>query len=161
MKLPYGFMLDQYGNIALDKQKCNIVQLIYKTYFSGMSLAGLTKMLAEKHIPSPTGKEKWTPVMLDKLLSNRKYVAVLGMEQYLIAQDERHRRSKTDIITDKCKATRYDSRNVLSGLLICAECGRSYRRVQRVSAEFSPSRDIKRNFQEIYEWFNLEIYIDF
>jgi hypothetical protein len=100
-----------------------------------MSLAGLSGMLSEKNISSPTGKAKWTPAMLDKLIFNRKYVAVVGMEQYFAAQFEKDRRSVTDQDTGKRKAARYDSRNVLSGLLICAECGRSYRRVQRASGE--------------------------
>jgi hypothetical protein len=73
--------------------------------------------------------------MLDKLLFNRKYAAIVGMDQYFAAQFEKDRRSVTDQDTGKRKAARYDSRNVLSGLLICAECGRSYRRVQRASGE--------------------------
>jgi len=135
MKLPYGFMLDGQGNIALDENKCEIVRQIYKSYLAGLSLASLSEMLAEKNIPSPRGKEKWTPAMLDKLLFNKKYIAVVGMEQYFAAQFEKDRRSRIDQNTGKRKAARYDSRNVLSGLLVCAECGRSYRRVQRASGE--------------------------
>ncbi|MHB8170211.1 MAG: recombinase zinc ribbon domain-containing protein, partial [Thermincolia bacterium] len=33
------------------------------------------------------------------------------------------------------KATRYNSKNVLSGLLVCTECGANYRRITRASGE--------------------------
>ena len=33
------------------------------------------------------------------------------------------------------KTARYNSQNVLSGLLICGECGRNYRRITRPSGE--------------------------
>ena len=37
--------------------------------------------------------------------------------------------------THQRKATRYNSQSVLSGLLVCAECGRNYRRITRPSGE--------------------------
>jgi hypothetical protein len=33
------------------------------------------------------------------------------------------------------KATRYSSQNVLSGLIVCAECGANYQRITRSSGE--------------------------
>jgi hypothetical protein len=57
------------------------------------------------------------------------------MEQYFDVQFELDRRSRTDPDTGKRKTARYSSSNVLSGLLVCSECGRSYRRVQRASGE--------------------------
>ena len=92
-------------------------------------------MLVIKNIASPMGKEKWTPVMLDKLLFNKKYIAIVGMELYFATQFEKDLRSRIDQDTGKHKAAQYDSRNVLSSLLICDECGKSYRRVQRASSE--------------------------
>ena len=135
MKLPYGYMIDREANIALDENKCETIRMIFGSYLSGLSLARLSEMLEEKKIASPTGKARWTPAMLSKLLFNRKYIAVVGMEQYFAAQFEKDRRSKIDQDTVNRRPTRYDSRNVLSGLLVCAECGRSYRRVQRASGE--------------------------
>ena len=135
MKLPYGYTIDNQGSIALDDQRSEIVRLIYQSYLSGLSLAGLSSMLFEKNIPSPTGKKRWTPAMLDKLLFNKKYIAVVGMEQYFSVQFERDKRSRFDLDTGKRKTTRYNSGNVFSGLLVCAECYRNYRRVQRASGE--------------------------
>jgi len=46
-------------------------------------------MLVERNIASPSGKEKWTPAILDKLLLNKKYIAVEGMELYFAARFKR------------------------------------------------------------------------
>ena len=48
---------------------------------------------------------------------------------------EKEKRSNTDKDTGKRKATRYSSQNVLSGLLVCLECGANYRRITRPSGE--------------------------
>lgn len=47
-------------------------------------------------------------------------------------------RTNTQINNDgstQRKTTRYSSQNVLSGLLVCAECGSNYRRITRPSGE--------------------------
>ena len=46
-------------------------------------------------------------------------------------QGEKGKRSHVDEDTGKRKAARYSSQNVLSGLLVCAECGANYRRINR------------------------------
>ena len=92
-------------------------------------------MLAEKNRYSPTGKERWNTATLDKLLSNKKYYPVVGMEKYFAVQFEKNCRSSIGEDTGKRKSAKYDSRNVLSGLFICSECDKNYRRVQRASGE--------------------------
>jgi len=111
------------------------IRLIYESYLSGQSLSGLSKMLAEKSILSPAGKETWSNAALDKLLSNKKYIPIVGMEKYFAVQFEKDHRSVIDPDTGKRKTAKYDSRNVLSGLFVCGECGKSYRGVQRASGE--------------------------
>ena len=92
MQLPYGYVLEGEGNISLDENKCEIVRQIYKSYLSGLSLNGLSKMLAERNTVSPMGNERWTPAMLDKLLFNKKYIAVVGMKLYFAIQFEKEHR---------------------------------------------------------------------
>ena len=50
-------------------------------------------------------------------------------------QIEKEKRSNIDKDTGKRKATRYSSQNVLSGFLVCSECGANYRRITRPSGE--------------------------
>ena len=57
------------------------------------------------------------------------------MEKYVAVQFEKDRRSSVNEDTGKRKAAKYDSRNVLSGIFVCGECDKNYRRVQRASDE--------------------------
>lgn len=53
-------------------------------------------MLHAKQISSPTGKAKWTRAAVDHLLSNGKYIAVIGMEKFMDAQFEKSARCNVD-----------------------------------------------------------------
>ena len=59
---------------------------------------------------SPTGKLKWTRATVDHLLSNGKYVAVVGLEKFLDVQFEKAARCNIDY--DKDGAPRKDTRYV-------------------------------------------------
>ena len=139
MKIPYGFTADNSGRITIDKAQAEVVQMIYREYLAGNSLGGLIKMLESKQIPSPSGNTKWGRAAIDKLLSNSKYVPhIISLEQYTEVQFEKAARSNqqpNNEGTMQRKATRYNSQNVLSGLLVCAECGANYRRITWSSGE--------------------------
>ncbi|MDE7327355.1 MAG: recombinase family protein [Lachnospiraceae bacterium] len=110
MKLPYGYVLD-CEEIALHKEKANIVRNIFEYYLAGASLGKIVEKLFTKGIPSPTGNPKWTRAAVDKLLTNKKYVPIVGMEMYLDAQFEKNRRCNVNY--DKAghprKPVRYQS----------------------------------------------------
>ena len=93
------------------QEKAEVIRMIFDYYLSGASLGKVVDMLSEKRIPSPTGKERWTRAAIDKLLSNTKYIPIVGMEKYMSAQFEKDRRCNIDY--DKTgsprKATRYQS----------------------------------------------------
>ncbi len=130
MSLPYGFMSSPNGLIIVDPEKASIVRTIYQQYLSGISLGGIADFLFEHGIPSPKGKERWTQPVLSNLLSNQKYIGyIVSFDDFFLVQGEKSKRSNIDEDTNKRKATRYSSQSVLSGLLVCGECGRSYRRI--------------------------------
>ena len=136
MRLPYGFSLTDNGTVAIDKEKANTVRLIYRQYLSGVSLGGIADFLYEKGILSPREKERWTQPVISSILSNAKYIdAIIPFDEYFAVQMEKGKRSLNDEYTGKRKATRYSSQSVLSGLLICEECGCNYRRITRPSGE--------------------------
>ena len=136
MPLPYGFMLAPDSHIIVDPEKANIVRTIYQQYLSGMSLGGIADFLFEHGIPSPQGKAHWTQPVLSNLLSNQKYIGyIVSFDSFFLVQGEKSRRSNIDENTNKRKTTRYNSQSVLSGLLVCAECGHNYRRITRPSGE--------------------------
>lgn len=95
MKLPYGYVL--VGNeIVVHEENAETVRSIFEYYLSGASLGKIVDMLFGKGILSPTGNLKWTRAAVDKLLSNKKYVPLVGMEVYLGAQFEKNRRCNVD-----------------------------------------------------------------
>ena len=110
MRIPYGYQLESNGFIIC-QEKAEVVRVIFDFYLSGASLGKVADMLSERRIPSPTGKERWTRAAIDKLLSNAKYIPIVGTEVYMDVQFEKGRRCNIDC--DKAgsprKATRYQS----------------------------------------------------
>lgn len=136
MSLPYGFMLAPEGNVSVDQEKANTVRTIYQQYLSGMSLKGIADSLFAQGIPSPRGKVQWTQAVINDLLSNQRYIgSIVSFDEFFMAQGEKGKRSNIDEDTNQRKTTRYNSQSVLSGLLVCGECGRSYRRITRPSGD--------------------------
>ena len=133
--IPYGFVQKQNG-IFVEPQQAEVVKEIFQRYLNGDSLGGIADFLFEHRVSSPTGQEKWTRPTISKLLSNSKYIGYLiSFEDYFAVQVDKGNRSNIDEDTNQRKTTRYSSQNVLSGLLVCAECGANYRRITRPSGE--------------------------
>jgi len=139
MKIPYGFSVDNDGKVTVDKTRAQTIQMIFREYFNGNSLGGLARMLESRGIPSPSGNKYWGRAAIDKLLSSSKYVPlIISLELYTAVQFEKAARSNQELNNDgstRRKATRYNSKNVLSGLLVCSECGANYRRITCASGE--------------------------
>ena len=110
MKLPYGYVLVN-EEIIVHEEKADAVRRIFEYYLAGASLGKIVDMLHAKGIPSPSGNPKWGRAAVDKLLSNAKYIPIVGMRTYMDAQFERERRCNVDY--DKAghprKAVRYQS----------------------------------------------------
>lgn len=136
MSLPYGFMLAPDGSVSVDQEKATTVRTIYQQYLSGMSLKGIADFLFTQGIPSPRGKAQWTQTVISDLLSNQRYIGpIVSFDEFFMAQGEKGKRRNIDEDTNQRKTTRYNSQSVLSGLLVCGECGRSYRRITRPSGD--------------------------
>ena len=135
MKIPYGYTRDDLGTITINQEQAVVVSLICDLYLQGKSLGWIVNKLKEQGIPSPTGKPVWGRAAIDDILSNGKYAPrLISEDQFWQAQFEKDRRSNMDDNRTR-KTARYNSQNVLSGLLICGECGRNYRRITRPSGE--------------------------
>lgn len=136
MKLPYGYLADEDGKISINEVEADIIKMIFQRYLAGDSLGKIVAMLSERHITSPSGKDVWSRVSIDKLLSNKKYLHhIINPEQFFEVQFEKLKRSNVNYDTGNRKAVRYNSQNVLSGLLVCDECGSNYRRITPASSE--------------------------
>lgn len=136
MRKVFGFETADHGLLEVNANQAIIVQEIYRQYLSGKSLGGIADFLFEQSIPSPSGKNQWSKSVLDKLLSNPKYMnGIISFEDYFAVQYEKEKRSSMDESTNQRKVTQYYSKDVLSGLFICAECGGVYWRITRPSGE--------------------------
>lgn len=136
MKIPYGFQQNLTGAFEVIPQQAAIIQEIYRQYLSGKSLGGVADFLFEQKIPSPSGKDRWGRSVLDTLLSNSKYIGgIVSFDDYYAVQAEKGKRSNIDESTNQRKATQYYSKDVLSGLFVCAECGAVYWRITKHDGE--------------------------
>ena len=111
MRIPYGFTLNSSGTLEINKGKANIVCMIFDFYMSGASLGKVVDMLHAKQIPSPTGKARWTRAAVDHLLSNGKYITIIGLEKFMDVQYEKSARCNVDYEKEGTprKNTRYVS----------------------------------------------------
>lgn len=139
MKIPYGFTVDSDGKVSVEKTQAQAIKMIFREYLNGNSLGGLAEILESQGIPSASGNARWGRAAIDKLLSSSKYVPlIINLELYTAVQFEKAARSNQEINnggSKRRKATRYNSKDVLSGLLVCSECGANYRRITRASGE--------------------------
>jgi len=139
MAIPYGFEKLPDGTVRLNAPQAEIVHRIYQRYIDGASLGAIANELEDDGIIAPSGNSRWSRSVVDKILSNGKYVPhVIPLELCIAAQFEKESRSNIQTNSDGAiqrKATRYNSQNVLSGLLVCAECGSNYRRITRPYGE--------------------------
>lgn len=110
MRIPYAYILNN-GEFQIDEQKAEHVRMIFAYYLSGASLGKVVDTLWAKGIGSPSGNAKWTRAAIDKLLSNSKYIPVVGMETYIEVQYEKETRCNVDhdSATAPRKANRYTS----------------------------------------------------
>ena len=110
MRIPYGYQIEN-NEFIICQEKAEVVRTLFNYYLSGSSLGKVVDMLSEKRILSPTGKERWTRAAIDKLLSNAKYIPIVGTEAYMNVQFEKEHRCNIDY--EKAgtprKATRYQS----------------------------------------------------
>lgn len=88
MKLPYGYVLDN-EEIVVHEEKADAVRTVFEYYLASASLGKIVDMLHAKGIPSPSGNPKWGRAAVDKLLSNTKYISIIGVKTYTDAQFER------------------------------------------------------------------------
>ena len=113
MKIPYGYVFVGEG-IAIHEERADVVRSIFEHYLAGASLGKIVDMLFAKSIASPTGNTKWTRAAVDKLLANKKYIPIGGVDVYMDTQFEKNHRCNVDY--DKAghprKSTRYQSPSI-------------------------------------------------
>ena len=117
MRRFYGYTLTIKGLGYVNQEEAEIVRFIYSSYLEGHSLGGISKLLKERNILSPTGNETWGRAAIDKMLSNPKYIHYIVLREiYYAVQEEKTKRCNVDKTDSepKRKSTHYSSRSILS-----------------------------------------------
>ena len=97
----YGYKQSEKGELVIDEEQARVVRNIYRWYLDGMSVVGIIKKLQDEGIPSPTGKEKWSKLSIDKMLKNEKYMGIVTLEDSLVpGQKYRMTEANPSIITE-------------------------------------------------------------
>jgi len=68
-----GFERGEDGNLVVNQEQAVVVRLIYKLFLEGHTCYTVARMLTERGIPTPGGKEKWNDSCVRSILTNEKY----------------------------------------------------------------------------------------
>ena len=60
----YGFRREKDGPVLVDEEKAAVIRQIAQWFLDGDSLHTIADKLAQRHIPSPKGKDTWSTVTL-------------------------------------------------------------------------------------------------
>ena len=83
--------------IAIHEENANAVRSIFEYYLVGAGLGKIVDMLFVKCKSSPTENSKWARTAVDKLLTNQKYIPIVGVNAYMNTQFEKSRRCNVDL----------------------------------------------------------------
>lgn len=113
MRRFYGYTLTIKGLGYVNQEEADIVRFIYNSYLAGHSLGGISKLLQQRNIPSPTGNPVWGRAAIDKMLSNPKYIHyIVDRDLYYAVQAVKESRSNVDTSNGEAtrKSTHYSSK---------------------------------------------------
>ena len=67
-----GYDRGEDGNLIINPEQAQTVRLIYKLFLSGLSYTAIGRELMERGIKSPSGKDRWQPGSVQRILTNEK-----------------------------------------------------------------------------------------
>lgn len=68
-----GYDKDEKGNLIINHEQANVVRYIFDRFLEGYSPEFISKELRKQEIPGCTGKARWCPSAIWKMLKNEKY----------------------------------------------------------------------------------------
>ena len=90
MAILYGFKKMPDPTVQMVASQIEMVQRIFQRYVDGASLGTISTELEVNQIVSPSGNAKRSRSVIDKILSNGKYVHyAISMELFIAAQFEK------------------------------------------------------------------------
>lgn len=69
-----GYTKDKDGNLVIVPEEAELVRRIFRLFLEGNSSYKIKQILEADHIPTVTGQTLWQATVIDKMLSNEKYM---------------------------------------------------------------------------------------
>lgn len=76
-----GYTKDKEGNLIVVPEEAELVRRIFRLYLEGNSSYRIKRVLEDDGIPTVTGKTVWQASVIDKMLSNEKYMGDALMQK--------------------------------------------------------------------------------
>ena len=176
-----GYTKDKDGNLVIVPEEAELVRRIFRLFLEGNSSYRIKRILEADGIPTVTGNTVWQATVIDKMLSNEKYMGdallqktytvdfltkkkvvnrglvpqyyieddhepIIPKELFHRVQEEKVRRASIYRPAAKKKGaevkSKYSAKDVLSDIMVCAECGQPYRR--QVWSKYGAKRAVWR-----------------
>ncbi len=96
-----GFTKDKNGDLVIVPEEASIVRRIFCLYLEGNSYAQIAGLLEQDGILTVTGKKEWCPSVIDKMLSNEKYMGDALIQKTYTLDFLTKKRVKNDGIVPK------------------------------------------------------------
>lgn len=151
-----GYDIDKNG-ISINQEEAEIVRDIFRRFLEGESLNGISRYLNNSNIAGALGG-RWTPQNVRRILSNEKYTGnALLWKHFNNNHIEKKKmvnrgefpmyyaegthpaiidettfaaaKAKLDQISELTAGRAKRTYNAFSGIICCAQCGRSYKRI--------------------------------
>lgn len=69
-----GYTVDENGQLIIVPEEAEIVRMIFRLFIEGQSYSQICRILENLGIKTVTGNTKWARCVIEKMLSNEKYV---------------------------------------------------------------------------------------
>ena len=82
----YGYRRDEKNELTIEPVEAAIIQGIYQSYLSGISLGGIASQLFEMGVPSPSRRPRWGKQSISYVLSNEKYMGDVMLQKTIVKE---------------------------------------------------------------------------
>lgn len=151
---PYGYDLKN-GSLVINESEVEVIRMIYNMYLSGVGKPKIADYLNENHVPHKNNNSTWSLTTIDYILKNERYMGDALLQKSFTTDTFPFKRKRNKgersmyyiennhqpIISKVCfesvktlqqhrKHERIIKQHKLSKLLVCNDCGHTYRRIE-------------------------------
>jgi DNA invertase Pin-like site-specific DNA recombinase len=91
-----GYDKDENGELIINEEQAKIVRRIFKEYLEGKSADKIAAGLTKDGILTVTGKKKWQPTVISKMLKNEKYCGDALLQKTITVDFLTHKRVENE-----------------------------------------------------------------